>query len=117
MTNPHFHNILSSTIFSLKIVGGIASQSLAIMADAAHMLSDFASLGISLAAIYFAERPIAKNYNFGYKRTEVIGALLIIVIIWVVSGVLLYLAIHRLRVGDYEVTNYLNQVFGYMNLS
>ena len=74
------------------------------MADAAHMLSDFASLGISLAAIYLAERPIVKSYNFGYKRAEVIGALLIIVIIWIVTGVLLYVAIHRLRVGDYEVS-------------
>ena len=74
------------------------------MADAAHMLSDFASLGISLAAIYLAERPIVKSYNFGYKRAEVIGALLIIVIIWIVTGVLLYLAIQRLRVGDYEVS-------------
>ena len=73
------------------------------MADAAHMLSDFASLGISLAAIYLAERPIVKKYPFGYKRAEVIGALLIVVLIWVVTGVLLYLAIHRLRVGDYEV--------------
>ena len=90
---------------SFQVVGGIASKSLAIMADAAHMLSDFASLGISLAAIYLAERPIVKNYNFGYKRAEVIGALLIIVIIWVVTGVLLCLAIHRLRVGDYEVSD------------
>ena len=73
------------------------------MADAAHMLSDFASLGISLAAIYLAERPTAKNYNYGYKRAEVIGALLIIVIIWIVTGILVYLAIHRLRIGDYEV--------------
>ena len=73
------------------------------MADAAHMLSDFASLGISLAAIYLAERPVVKKYLFGYKRAEVIGALLIIVIIWVVTGVLVYLAIHRLRNGDYEV--------------
>jgi zinc transporter 2 len=75
------------------------------MADAAHMLSDFASLGISLAAIYLGERPIVKKFNFGYKRAEVIGALLIIVIIWIVSGILLYLAIHRLRIGDYEVSN------------
>ena len=73
------------------------------MADAAHMLSDLASLGISLAAIYLGEKPIAKRFNFGYHRAEVIGALLIVVIIWVVAGVLVYLAIHRLRVGDYEV--------------
>lgn len=73
------------------------------MADAAHMLSDFASLGISLVAIYLGERPVVKRYNFGYRRAEVIGALLIVVIIWIVTGVLVYLAIHRLRVGDYEV--------------
>ena len=87
----------------LQVVGGVASKSLAIIADAAHMLSDFFSLAISLVAIYLAERPSAKKYTFGYKRAEVIGALLIIVIIWIVTGILLYLAIHRLRAGDYEV--------------
>ena len=91
------------TITYLQIIGGVASQSLAIMSDAAHMLSDFASLAISLAAIYLAEKPIVKKYPFGYKRVEVMGALIIVVIIWVVTGVLLYLAIHRLRIGDYEV--------------
>ena len=80
------------------------------MADAAHMLSDFASLGISLAAIYLAERPIVKKYPFGYKRAEVMGALTIVVIIWIVTGVLLYLAIHRLKVGDYEVKQPFNIV-------
>ena len=69
------------------------------------MLSDLASLGISLAAIYLSERPVVKKYNFGYKRAEVLSALLNILIIWVVTGVLLYLAIHRLTTGDYEVTN------------
>ena len=77
---------------------------MAILADAAHMLSDFFSLAISLVAIYLAERPMVKKYTFGYKRAEVIGALLIIVIIWIVTGILLYLAIHRLHAGDYEVT-------------
>jgi len=87
----------------LEVAGGIASKSLAIIADAAHMLSDFFSLGISLGAIYLSERPMVKKYTFGYKRAEVIGALLIIIIIWIVTGILLYLAIHRLRSGDYEV--------------
>ena len=79
---------------------------MAIIADAAHMLSDFFSLGISLGAIYLSERPMVKKYTFGYKRAEVIGALLIIIIIWIVTGVLLYLAIHQLRSGDYEVMKY-----------
>ena len=93
------------------------------MADAAHMLSDFASLGISLAAIYLAERPVVKKYLFGYKRAEVIGALLIIVIIWVVTGVLVYLAVHRLRNGDYEVrrgckyATYFNFFYIFSNVS
>ena len=44
----------------LEVLGGLASHSLAIMADAAHMLSDFASLGVSLAAIYLAERSVSR---------------------------------------------------------
>merc|ERR1712226_1317920 len=65
--------VLVLLFICLEIAGGIASKSLAILADAAHMLSDFFSLAISLVAIFLAERPMAKKYTFGYKRAEVIG--------------------------------------------
>merc|ERR1712038_1517091 len=57
--------VLVLLFICLEVVGGVASKSLAIIADAAHMLSDFFSLAISLVAIYLAERPSAKKYTFG----------------------------------------------------
>ena len=87
------------------------------MSDAVHMLSDLASLGISLAAIYLSESPIVKKYNFGYKRAEVMGALVNVLIIWVVTGLLLYLAIHRLRIGDYEVSTWPFEIYNHFRRS
>jgi len=65
-----------------EIVGGYVSGSLAIMTDAAHLFSDFASFLISLAAIWLSGRQPKKSLNFGYYRAEALGALLTIFMIW-----------------------------------
>ena len=54
------------------------SGSLAIMGDAAHMISDLASLLVSLLAIWIGNRQPKKSFNFGYARAEVLGALITI---------------------------------------
>src|SRR3954468_24325514 len=71
-----------------ELVGGIISGSLAIMTDAAHMLSDVASFMISYFAIYMGNRPSTFKMSFGYHRAEVLGALASIVLIW---GLLIWL--------------------------
>jgi len=86
-----------------EVTGGYFSGSLAIMSDAAHMFSDFTSFLISLLAIHLGTRKPTKKFTFGLYRAEVIGALITVLIIWFVSGVLLYLACHRLTSGDFEV--------------
>lgn len=58
-----------------EVVGGLLSNSLALLADAGHMLSDVAALGLSLAAIWLAERPPTAKRTFGYYRTEILAAL------------------------------------------
>ena len=54
--------------YILLALGGIASGSLAIMGDAAHMISDLASLLVSLIAIWIGSRQPKKSFNFGYSR-------------------------------------------------
>jgi zinc transporter 2 len=86
-----------------EVIGGYLSGSLAIMSDAAHMFSDFASFLVSLFAIHLGSRKPTKKYTFGYYRAEALGALFTVTIIWFVTGVLLYLAISRLVSGDFQV--------------
>lgn len=74
--------ILVSLFIASEIVGGYVSGSLAIMGDAAHMMSDLASFFVSLVAIWIGSRNPKKGFNFGYARAEVLGALLTVVIIW-----------------------------------
>ncbi|MGE0444282.1 MAG: cation diffusion facilitator family transporter [Vicinamibacterales bacterium] len=58
-----------------EVVGGILSGSLALLADAAHMLSDAGALGLAIFAIWFARRPASSRHTFGYYRVEILAAL------------------------------------------
>ncbi len=57
-----------------EAVGGWLTNSLALLADAGHMLTDVASLSLTLAAIWFAERPATPNKTYGYYRLEILAA-------------------------------------------
>ena len=79
-----------------ETVGGYISGSLAIVTDAAHMLSDVAGFLISYFAIYMGTRPSNHRMSFGYHRAEILGAMASIIFIW---GIIIYLfieAIHRI---------------------
>ncbi len=58
-----------------EIVGGLLTNSLALLADAGHMLSDVAALGLSWFALWMAERPPNARKTYGYYRTEILAAL------------------------------------------
>ena len=66
--------ILTTTFTAAEVVGGILTGSLALLADAGHMLSDDLSLALALGAIWLAERPPSPNRSFGYKRAEILAA-------------------------------------------
>uniref|UniRef100_A0A7M4E9L0 Solute carrier family 30 member 2 n=1 Tax=Crocodylus porosus TaxID=8502 RepID=A0A7M4E9L0_CROPO len=87
----------------LHPAGGYLARSLAVMTDAAHLLTDFASMMISLFSLWVASRPATKTMNFGWHRAEILGALLSVLSIWVVTGVLVYLAVERLLSSEYEI--------------
>lgn len=79
------------------------SNSLAIATDAAHLLTDFASFMISLFSIWVASRPATRKMPFGWYRAEVIGALTSVLLIWIVTGILFYLAIERIIHKNFEL--------------
>lgn len=79
---------LTATFTVVEVVGGIVTGSLALFADAAHMLSDNASLGIALFAAWLAGRPAGPSRTFGYRRAEILAALfngvtLVAISIWI----------------------------------
>ncbi|WML46036.1 cation diffusion facilitator family transporter [Neobacillus sp. PS3-40] len=58
----------------MEIVGGLLSNSLALLSDSAHMISDVLALGMSMTAIYMATRNPNKKYTFGFLRFEIIAS-------------------------------------------
>jgi len=67
---------LTSTVMVVQVVGGILSGSLALLADAAHMLTDVVGLGIAVLAATLALRPVTSRRTWGLRRAEVLGAAL-----------------------------------------
>ncbi|XP_051511791.1 zinc transporter 2-like [Myxocyprinus asiaticus] len=86
-----------------EVIGGYLAHSLAIMTDAAHLLTDFGSMMVSLFSLWISTRPATKIMNFGWHRSEILGALISVMSIWIVTGVLVYLAIERIVKNDYEI--------------
>ncbi|CAB0005682.1 unnamed protein product, partial [Nesidiocoris tenuis] len=82
---------------------GVLSSSLAVATDAAHLLTDFAGFMISLFALYLGQRKPSRAMPFGWHRAEVIGALTSVLTIWLVTGILVYMAIERIIYGEYEI--------------
>ena len=80
----------------IEIVGGFLANSLAIMSDAAHLLSDLSGFGVSMLAIQISRRPSSQHMSYGYYRADTIGALISLSIIWGLTVWLFYEAIMRL---------------------
>jgi cobalt-zinc-cadmium efflux system protein len=78
-----------------EIAGGILSNSLALLADAGHMITDDIALGMAVLAGWFASRPPDRGRTYGYQRAEILAALANGVILVVVCGFIFWEAIHR----------------------
>jgi len=78
-----------------EVVGGMLAHSLAVMTDAAHMLSDVAGFVVSVLALILSSRQATPEYSFGYSRAEVLGALASIMVVWMMTGILLWEAVMR----------------------
>uniref|UniRef100_A0A9J7ZVM6 Proton-coupled zinc antiporter SLC30A8 n=1 Tax=Cyprinus carpio carpio TaxID=630221 RepID=A0A9J7ZVM6_CYPCA len=86
-----------------EILGGYFAGSLAVMTDAAHLLVDLTSFIISLCSLWLSSRPATRTLNYGWHRAEILGALLSVFTIWLVTGVLVYLAVDRLIQDDFTI--------------
>jgi cobalt-zinc-cadmium efflux system protein len=87
-----------------EAVGGLLTHSLALLADAGHMLTDAGALGLALFAIRFAERPATTEKTFGYLRTEILAALGNALALLLISFYILYEAWRRFQ-NPPEVTS------------
>ncbi|GIP52014.1 cation diffusion facilitator family transporter [Paenibacillus vini] len=78
--------LITASIAVLEFFGGLITNSLALLSDSGHMLSDASSLVLSLIAIWFAARPASSRRSFGYYRTEILAALLNGITLFVIAG-------------------------------
>lgn len=79
---------LTAAYTMAEVIGGLMSHSLALIADAGHMLSDVAALALSLFAVWISRRPPTSARSYGYHRTEILAALanaatLIAISVWI----------------------------------
>lgn len=86
---------LTLTYLVVEVIGGLVTGSLALLADAGHMLTDVAGVGLALLAIRFAERPASPERTYGYYRVEILAALTNAVVLIGISLYILYEAYRR----------------------
>ena len=90
-----FAILLTTFVLGIEIVGGILSNSLALLSDAAHVFSDSLSLIMSWLAIYLSTRPATSSRTYGYHRAEVFAAFINGVSLVAISAWIFYEAVHR----------------------
>ena len=109
MSHPHTHEhsrdsrkplalalALIVALLAGEVVFGFVAGSLALLADAGHMLTDAAALGLALGAASFAGRPARGRWTFGFRRLEILAAHVNGVTLVIVGVVIVYTAIRRL---------------------
>jgi cobalt-zinc-cadmium efflux system protein len=87
---------LGSGVLVVELVAGIASNSLALMADAGHMFADVSGLALSLGAIWLAARPRSAGRTFGLYRLEILAAAANAVLLLGIAAFILFEAVRRL---------------------
>lgn len=88
---------LTLTYLIAEVIGGIVTGSLALLADAGHMLTDVAGLALALIAIRFAKKSASPTHTYGYYRTEILAALTNAVVLLGISAFVLVEAYRRFR--------------------
>lgn len=83
-----------------ELVGGLWTGSLALLADAGHMLTDVASLGLALGALWFARRPATMRHTYGFHRVEILAALINGLALWAIVVWIAVEAVNRLRTPE-----------------
>lgn len=87
---------LTVTFTAVEVVGGLLTGSLALLADAGHMVSDVFAVGLALAALTLARRPSSPRRSFGFRRAEILAAFVNGLTLVVVGGWIAWEAVRRL---------------------
>jgi zinc transporter 2 len=88
----------------IEIIGGYIADSIAILSDALHLLSDLSGFVISIVSLLISRKSADQAHSYGYHRAGVIGALVNVMMIWALTGVLLYQAVWRIiHIDEIEV--------------
>ncbi|XP_037097204.1 zinc transporter 2-like isoform X3 [Syngnathus acus] len=95
--------VISLVFMVAEVLGGYASHSLAIMTDAAHLLSDVGSISLSIFSLWISGRTPTRTFTFGWRRAEIVGMLVSLSSIWAVTAVLVWSAARRISDGDYDI--------------
>jgi len=88
--------LIGVAILAIEVVGAILANSLALLADAGHVLTDIVGVGMALLAIRFAQRPATNGRTFGYLRLEIIAAVTNAFLLFGIAALVLYEAWQRL---------------------
>jgi cobalt-zinc-cadmium efflux system protein len=91
---------LTSGLMVAELIAGIASHSLALLADAGHMLSDVAAQVLALGAMWISQKPANTAKSFGYYRTEILASLVNGVLLVCISGFVIFEGVRRLLHPD-----------------
>ena len=89
---------ITAIVMVVELIGGWLAGSLALLADAAHMLADVAALGLALVAAWIAQRPATPERSFGFMRLEILAALINGAVLFAIAIGIGVEAWHRLRV-------------------
>jgi len=88
---------ISAIYFAAELAGGWYANSLALLSDAVHMLTDIAALCLSLFTLWISSRPATAGKTYGYLRAEILGALFNGLFLWLLVAFLWFEAVERLR--------------------
>ncbi|NXU62020.1 ZNT4 protein, partial [Horornis vulcanius] len=86
-----------------ELIGGYIANSLAIMTDALHMLTDLSGIILTLLALWLSAKSPTKRFTFGFHRLEVLSAIISVLLVYILMAFLLYEAVQRTIHMDYEI--------------
>ncbi len=109
--------VITFGVMVAEAVGGWISGSLALLSDAAHMLTDAGALGLAVVAAVLSSRPADDKRTFGYRRAEVLGAQINVGALVVLSIWICWEAIERLRAGHVAIDLRLMAVIALVGLA
>jgi len=91
---------ISTAYFLTELVAGYLTNSLALLSDAVHMMTDMAAICLSLLTLWISTRPARGGKTYGYMRAEILGALINGLFLWLLVVFIWIEAVHRIRAPE-----------------